>query len=73
MVVGGGRLMHMGISKPEGERRQQVLYLLDPENRRYVEEKGRLFGKGRRGGNSEALNRMIEFVRGYEERHGKDL
>lgn len=34
----------------------------------YLEEKGKLFERGKRGGKSEALNRMIAFVREYEAR-----
>jgi hypothetical protein len=56
--------------KAEGTTRKQKLVMLSPDNLDYLREKGKLFERGGRGGESEALNRMIEFVRGYEKRMG---
>jgi len=56
--------------KPD-RRRVKKLVLLDPENLAYLQEKGLLFRRGGRGGECEALNRMIGFVRDYEKRMGK--
>jgi len=56
--------------KAEGTTRKQKLFMIDPVNMEYLREKGKLFERGGRGGESEALNRMIEFVRDYEKRMG---
>ena len=57
--------------KAEGTQRKQKLVMLDPENLAYLKEKGNLFKRGNRGGESEALNRMIKFSRDYEESRKK--
>ena len=51
----------------KNRNRKRVLFTLDEENHAYVQEKGKRFRRGKRGGDSEALNRMIKFVRDYED------
>ena len=51
----------------ESTDRKRVLFTVDPENLAYIKEKGKRFARGSRGGNSEALNRMVKLVRDWEE------
>lgn len=60
----------MANNKPEETRRKPIPVMLTPENIAYLDEKGKLFARGKRGGRSEALNRIIEFTRKYEEENG---
>ena len=62
----------MPLNSDNPRARVRRLFTLTPENSDYVDEKGMRFQRGGRGGNSEALNRMIKFVREYEERMEKD-
>ena len=59
------RLKHM-TRVAEEKKRKPALFTLSPEAKEYVELKAPLFKKGRQGGQSEALNRMILFCRDYE-------
>ena len=57
----------MANSKIKGTQRVKKLIMIDPENLEYVQEKGKEFARGKRGGESEAINRKIKFVREYNE------
>ena len=56
----------MSVSKSKTGCRVRTVLTLDPDAIKYVETKAELFKQGRRGGFSEAVNRMIFFCRDYE-------
>ena len=57
----------MANSKSEGTQRVKKLIMIDPKNLAYVQEMGKKYARGGRGGESEAINRMIKFVREFNE------
>lgn len=58
--------------KPEGAQKVKALYTLDAENVAFVKSKAPAFARGKRGGNSGALNAMIKFVRDWEALKAKE-
>jgi hypothetical protein len=58
--------------KPDGQKRKQCLYMMEPEAMSYIDEKGKLFEtKGGRGGKSEALNQIVLMMKKLEPYMGK--
>jgi hypothetical protein len=66
-VVLCSNLKRMSNTVSPEKKRKPALFTLSPEAKEYVELKAKLFQRGSRGGQSEALNRMVMFCKEYEE------
>jgi len=56
--------------KKESECRVESIFMCDVEVLEWLEEKGGVFKRGKRGGRSEALNRAVRFCIEYEKEQG---
>ncbi len=52
--------------KAENKKRTRCQLMVSPEALAYLDEKGKIVGRGNRGGRSEALNRVVKFVSDFE-------